>query len=219
MVNYHRLGKGIVMSKIKFKGEISHHQKLIVQLHDVAKNASNITNARDAQSFCDYFVRNGYLTTYMKQRARELIQLHTGIKHISSRKRRRKIKWGEHYLYAIGNGEQLKIGYSVNPKKRISAIQTSSPFKVNLDWMKLCAYNDSDAKKQESKIHRKLKGLNVRGEWFDYKSLEICKSWRISGLQKSYGRFMAYLEYNEPERYEEIINADLDRKIIGGGYD
>lgn len=206
------------MSKIKFNGELSHNQKLIVQLHDVAQNASNIINARDAQSFCDYFVRNGCLTTYMKQRARELIQLHTGKKYTSNRKRNRKLKWGEHYLYAISNGQHVKVGFSVNPKRRIATIQTGSALKAKLEWMKLCAYNDKDAYKQEAKLHRRLKPMLVRGEWFELGALGVCKSWRISGMQRAHGKFMAYLEYNEPERYEEIINSELDRKILGAGY-
>lgn len=56
-----------------------------------------------------------------------------------------------------------KIGISQNPKKRLSGLQTGSPFKLSL----VQTENPVDAGRVEKYLHDKLSRYHFRGEWFD----------------------------------------------------
>ena len=56
----------------------------------------------------------------------------------------------------------LKIGYSVNPKNRISNLNTSSPNLIKLLSFKRGTMID------ERKLHLKYKSMRKNGEWFSY---------------------------------------------------
>jgi len=66
------------------------------------------------------------------------------------------------FVYVIGNIEFgfVKIGYSTNPNKRLSGIQTGCPFKLEI----LKVYNGN--LQLEKALHKKYKEYNTNGEWF-----------------------------------------------------
>ena len=71
------------------------------------------------------------------------------------------------YVYVIGNKEMkvCKIGFSNNVFKRITAIQTGCPFKLEI----FCIVEGSV--QTEKKLHKKYDHLRLNGEWFKYEGL------------------------------------------------
>jgi len=70
------------------------------------------------------------------------------------------------YIYIIGNSDQseLKIGHSVNPSKRLSALQTGRTDPLTIYYQ---AEVDRDKVKYvESRIHHNLNHLRINKEWF-----------------------------------------------------
>jgi len=64
------------------------------------------------------------------------------------------------YFIKAGNLNQIKIGYSKNPKARFYAINLSSP--INLQLIKTI----QGEKDNEKNIHKKFSHIKVKGEWF-----------------------------------------------------
>lgn len=85
-----------------------------------------------------------------------------------------KVKNKHHYVYAISDGESIKIGQSLNPLLRLNALQVANASELSLVWVKLCKNKDS-SNKLERTIHKTYKELNIRGEWFNYEILRIIK--------------------------------------------
>lgn len=69
---------------------------------------------------------------------------------------------GPGYVYFIGNltHQYVKIGYSLNPKKRLTGIQTGCPFPVTI----LATMPGS--KRIETHLHDKFRKWRTVGEWF-----------------------------------------------------
>jgi len=64
-------------------------------------------------------------------------------------------------LYFIRSGDgPIKIGVSVDPKKRLKGLQTAHPFKLEL----LCVV--SGAGRKESEYHQRFAEFRLEGEWF-----------------------------------------------------
>lgn len=66
------------------------------------------------------------------------------------------------YVYFAQAGEDgpIKIGWTCSPQERIDALQTSSPFKLNV----LVVLEGS--KKDEAAFHRQFADHRLNGEWF-----------------------------------------------------
>lgn len=65
-------------------------------------------------------------------------------------------------IYAIGDGNKVKIGYSKNPRRRLRQLQTGHPNKLKL------LHTWEGDKLAEKRIHYILKPLILRhnSEWF-----------------------------------------------------
>lgn len=68
------------------------------------------------------------------------------------------------YVYLIHNLDSnvLKIGFSKNPKSRLSQLRISTHENLEL----LYFFRGSESK--ESELHKKFKNLRLRSEWFSY---------------------------------------------------
>ena len=82
------------------------------------------------------------------------------------------------YLYAIAVAGSVKIGISVDPRNRLSEIQTSQPEKAELIWKRYAAMIYGDAYRKEKELHEYLSEYHIRGEWFSIDCLDKAKSWR-----------------------------------------
>ena len=78
-----------------------------------------------------------------------------------------EIKKKTSYVYFIQQNNKLKIGKSVNPKKRMKTFQTGSPYKLKLLGFFKGSYSAED------KVFEDLKEYHVRGEWYEYCD-EVC---------------------------------------------
>lgn len=192
------------MSKIKEWWKESKKIEVLELVDHIRLKAEDRLYRKDAQAFYDYFVRNGYFTEYMKIRIREMARL-SGIS--DKKKKKSDPKRGEHYLYAISNGEHIKVGYSKSPKARLKQLQTGQARPLKLVWQCLCGYSDQEAKAQERKLHRRLQSNRVSGEWFEFDCLLICRSWRIFHLDKAKERYLKYAN-------EEVIEQELDLQML-----
>lgn len=63
-------------------------------------------------------------------------------------------------IYFLSDGENIKVGYSENVKKRINSIQVANPKKLSAELVIEGDYF------LEQKIHLDLQEYRVNGEWF-----------------------------------------------------
>ena len=71
------------------------------------------------------------------------------------------------YLYAIQDSTSgyVKLGYSANPEQRLRELQTGSS--AALCIIHTARIREDRARPVEQQLHRELKHLQVRGEWFN----------------------------------------------------
>ena len=147
------------MSKVKkkkYKSNLSYEEIIIVKLKafSMAKSTGH-DDRQKAVSLIKWYQINNYLTAAQKQLANKLTYV---------KKKPAVVK--KHYLYAISNGQQIKLGMSSNVKGRLKALQTSSPSELVILWSYYIANTPAEAIKIEKKLHRACKQFHIRGEWF-----------------------------------------------------
>lgn len=85
----------------------------------------------------------------------------------SKRIKRPKLPSSHVYIVQQDGGDcHVKIGKANNVIKRIKALQTGSPYKLNV-VKTLSAKNDIDAMNIEKGIHERFHRHHISGEWFD----------------------------------------------------
>jgi len=71
-----------------------------------------------------------------------------------------------HWIYIIGDTESpYKIGFTKDPEKRLSTLQTGNPKKLTIHYKE--QINENEVKFIEKQIHKELKRKKISGEWFD----------------------------------------------------
>lgn len=112
-------------------------------------------------SLCRQFITKDYLTQNQKNAVYKLAK--------PIRTRSKKIRAARHamahWVYAISDGLHVKVGYAIDPQKRMRDMQTSNAKKLTLEAKTKCPTRSS-AKRLERQIHRAGKRYHVRGEWF-----------------------------------------------------
>jgi hypothetical protein len=78
------------------------------------------------------------------------------------------------FLYAIKDQSTgyIKLGYSANPEQRLRELQTGNSGALQL--VHRARINEHRARTVEQQLHRELKHLQVRGEWFDLTETRAC---------------------------------------------
>lgn len=96
-------------------------------------------------------------------------------------------------VYFIEANKRIKIGYTENPTQRISDIQVSSPYKINV----LLLINGTV--RYEKLIHKKFKPYRLRGEWFSYNKniIEYINNLKIFDRRADYGLCETICAQNE----------------------
>ena len=89
------------------------------------------------------------------------------------------------YLYAIGDGQAIKLGYSSDLKKRLKALQTAHPKTLRIYWRQYVADNETAARKAEKKLHRYCQNEKLRGEWFGHGVMQKVKRFRIERVKNA----------------------------------
>lgn len=106
-----------------------------------------------AQDYCDYLNGHGLAPTTATLKT-------AGHKYTAPKVAQQRGD-AQGYVYAITDGEFVKIGYSVNPSKRIAELQTGNARLLSL--VGTIPGTESD----ERKLHAKYEHLNVLQEWFE----------------------------------------------------
>jgi len=152
-------------------------------------------DAGKARDMLKYYMRNSYLTAAMKREAKKMIETHWP-------KIKPKVIEKRHYLYAVSDGEYIKVGMSTDVNRRIKALQTGSPRRLKKMWCCYAGEDSKEAKKQEKKLHRALKNYHVSGEWFHKRSMKIIDGWRVRSLNAKH------------EEEAEAINTEMDGEFL-----
>lgn len=150
------------------------------KFYTLLKHLEKVSKLKNADSpsariSLNYYARNGYLTAVMKKEAARLVDSNWDMikpKRINKR----------HYLYAISDGEYIKIGMSSSIKKRIRTLQTGSARPLKQVWQCYAGEDDKEARGCEKKLHRAIKRYAVSGEWFKPDCMSIVDGWRVRSL-------------------------------------
>ena len=134
-------------------------------------------------------------------------------------------KEGYTYLIHAENLYRFKIGCAVDYKKRLGALQTSSPIKLYL----IAKKKTIDMYAEEKKWHSLFSKKRERGEWFDldYKDLiNITKNWKadigIHWRNRTVDKLVVgntyYISFNGrsvvPVVLEKILDTPPNRVIV-----
>ena len=150
--------RGIAMPKRKknrLKIVKNSHNGLLIDLEKIAKKPGS--DREKAQSLVSWYLKVGFWTDKQKLFAQSLI-------HKSTTKKPEKPR--KYHLYAIGDGESVKLGVSTNVGKRLDSMQTGHPKRLNVLWKLFVGREKSPAYTAEKKLHKLCKSYRLRGEWF-----------------------------------------------------
>lgn len=151
--------------KNKVKARLSYSEVMLVNLqHYSLVKTNDQENIKKAKSLISWFKVNHYFTNAQ-------MALGSGLLYRAKPADKKK----KHYLYAISNGDQIKLGMSSNVRNRLKALQTSNPNVLVLLWEYYVADNSLDAASAERKLHKACHRHKIRGEWFKYECLGIVK--------------------------------------------
>lgn len=123
------------------------------------------------------------------------------------------------YLITCLQNNSCKIGFSSDPKKRLTSLQTSNPYKLELS-----AIIDGDIIK-EKELHEKFKEFSLLGEWFkynqsimeffnsenyylDYPTIKPCNKYESRRINEVSSNLLNYFKSKYPD-YFFAINKSL----------
>lgn len=157
------------MVKRKKHIKLNYSETLFVKLQtfSLAKKSNEDDKIR-AKSLLVWFKVNNYFTPAQISLAKKLT--YVAKNHEANKK---------HYIYAISNGEQVKLGMSSDVSKRLKALQTSSPSDLLVLWKYYVSDSSKGAIAAERKLHRACKKYKIRGEWFECGCMDIVKHFSI----------------------------------------
>jgi len=142
--------------KNKYKSQLSYEQLTVIKLKKFSlAKTTGPDGKQKAASLIRWFQVNNYFTAAQRSLANSLTYV---------KKKPAVVK--KHYLYAISNGQEIKLGMSSNVNNRLKALQTSSPSELVVLWKYYIANTPADAIKIEKRLHRACKAYHIRGEWF-----------------------------------------------------
>ncbi len=90
----------------------------------------------------------------------------------------------ESFVYAISNGQSIKIGKANNPQQRLKELQTGSSVPLVLIKVIKC-WDSAEALRLESALHRHFKNYRQHLEWYSITNVDVSEafesapSWEI----------------------------------------
>lgn len=108
---------------------------------------------------------------------------------------------GYAYVIRAGNRGPIKAGKAMDPEQRLAELQTGAWQKLTILHV-LPGYGD-----MERRLHRKLKGYRIRGEWFDGEIIPSFLVW----LADESTRLMT--EHEEKQILPTFRPAPRDRSV------
>jgi hypothetical protein len=114
------------------------------------------------------------------------------------------------FIYAIYNKtkNEVKIGYSTTPAKRLSQLQTGNSDRLEL----LCTFKGSA--KIEAEIHERLHQDRLIGEWFRMSSSVsyVLSEYNFASLQSIVADIPKVFEQDLLKIYNEFISSSKTKK-------
>lgn len=197
------------MSKTKkrVKTKLSYAEVLIKDLKYLSTAKSTTKEQKQTvDSLLRWYLKNHFLTSGQVGLAKSL----------TAPKQAKKKTNTKHYVYAISDGENIKIGMSNNVEKRLKSLQTSNSKDLVVVWKYYAGRQAKDATKIEKMLHRQCKPHHIRGEWFKMEALEMVKSFNPNRKNCSRWEY-AKLVTVETKRKEGVLNykvSDIRRNKV-----
>ena len=158
------------MSKVKKNRKKIKLSYVEILIRDLKKLSAIKTTTGEQKELIDSLLRwylvNHFLTSSQIRLAKSL----TAVKQVKVEKPKK------HYVYAISDSVNIKIGMSNNVEKRLKALQTSNSSELLVVWKYYVGNSSKDAAKIERMLHRACKAHHIRGEWFNMECLGIVKT-------------------------------------------
>lgn len=76
------------------------------------------------------------------------------------------------FVYVMRSGKYYKIGWAVDPEKRMKEMQVGNPKKIRIIG-RFPVSTHKKARKLEAAIHQKFKHQHHRGEWYRLKEKDL----------------------------------------------
>lgn len=149
------------------------------------------------------------LNKYQERKVSKQLRLDEIFKHQISQLDRMKF---DGFVYVIGNFKYkfFKVGFSIDPYKRLTSIQTGCPFQVSIILIINATMN------YEKKLHYKFRRDSTVGEWFKYKKNGVFANWLDSKLN-AINIQLGYIENASKtitNNYENDSNKKLNKEFI-----
>lgn len=156
------------MSKRKKKYKAKGSETTLIELQSIARKPGSDREA--AQSLLSWHLRLQYWTPKQYEYIKAI--LYRG-------KAKKSHKPSKHHLYAIGDGESIKLGISTNVGNRLKAMQTSHPKQLKIIWKFYVGRERGPAYKAEKKLHKLCKKHRLRGEWFSSECMVLVEQFSL----------------------------------------
>jgi len=127
-------------------------------------------DSETARSLLRWYTANGFWTPKQQALIKFLVVKQKGDTH------RGKSKY---HLYAISDGESVKLGVSTDVRKRMKSMQTGHPKELSIIWKYFTGTNKTKAYGAERKLHKFCKQYSIRGEWFKSSCMDIVRRFSL----------------------------------------
>lgn len=143
------------MGKRKKKYKAEGNDKLLIALEKITRKPCS--DREFATSLLNWYLANKYWTVKQRSLVNALVMRNR------AKPPEKPVKY---HLYAIGDGESVKLGVSTNIGKRLNSMQTGHPKRLKVLWKFFVGREKGPAYKAEKRLHRYCKKYKLRGEWF-----------------------------------------------------
>jgi len=152
----------------KKKYKAGGNEKLLIQLQ--ALTAKPCSDREMATSLLRWYLSNQYWSPKQVSLVRSLVYRN---------KDKPPEKALKYHLYAIGDGECVKLGVSTNIGNRLNSMQTGHPKKLRVLWKFYIGRERKPAYSAEKKLHRLCKKHKLRGEWFKGECMTVVNQFSL----------------------------------------
>ena len=173
------MGKELVMSKSKFKPSkqmiksLGNKEVLIGKLHESLKSGKlDEKSSKTTVSLLSQHSKKGFLT-------RKQWLLVSGIIK-RSKKEKVELAGKSQYLYAITDGDSIKLGMTANIKQRLKDLQTANSKELFIMWKLYIGKCSLMAQRAEKKLHKRCDKYHIKGEWFNPLCFKLVESFKVN---------------------------------------
>lgn len=183
----------------KYKSKLTYDELMLVKLKSFSiSKSTSMDDKQKAVSLIKWYEINRFFTAAQKSLANSLTYI---------KKKPAAVK--KHYLYAISNGDQIKLGMSSDVNKRLKAMQTASPAELVVLWKYYIANTPADAIKIEKMLHRACKEFHIRGEWFDNRCIDTVNKFNPNKKHTAKWEYAKLLQV-DTSRTKGVLNFTVE---------